>query len=55
MTFENIVKKVENAYNQYYHHLTLHHTILTFNDPQERRLLKTFGEKKKMLVTSFFS
>ena len=30
-------------------------TILTFNDPQERRLLKTLWDKEKMLVTSIFS
>ena len=35
--------------------LTLYHTIPTFNDPQERSLLKTLWEKEKMLVTSIFS
>ena len=35
--------------------LTLYHTILTFNDPQERILLKTMWKKEKMLVTSIFS
>ena len=35
--------------------LTLYHTIPTFNDPQERYLLKTWWEKEKMLVTSIFS
>ena len=35
--------------------LSLYHTILTFNDPQGRRLLKTFLEKEEMLVTSIFS
>ena len=35
--------------------LTLHHTILTFKDPEGRSLLKTLWEKEKMLVTSIFS
>ena len=30
--------------------LTLYHAIPTFNNPQRRSLLKTFGEKEKMLV-----
>ena len=35
--------------------LTLNHTIPSFNDLWRRRLLKTFWEKEKMLVTSIFS
>ena len=35
--------------------LTLYHTFLTFNGPEEGRFLKTFLEKEKMLVTSIFS
>ena len=35
--------------------LTLNHTILTFYQPWERCLLKTWWEKEKMLVTSMFS
>ena len=34
--------------------LTLYHTILTFDDP-ENELLKKLWEKEKMLVTSIFS
>ena len=35
--------------------LTLYHTILTFNNPQGKRLWKMLLEKEKMLETSFFS
>ena len=35
--------------------LSRYHTIPTFNDPQERGLLKTLLKKEKMLVTSIFS
>ena len=35
--------------------LSRYRTIPTFNDPQERRLLKTLLKKEKMLVTSIFS
>ena len=35
--------------------LSRYHTILTFNDPQERGLLKTLLKKEKMLITSIFS
>ena len=35
--------------------LTLYHTVPTFNDPIGRKLMKTFWEKEKMLVTSIFS
>ena len=33
--------------------LNLYHTIPTFNDPEEKSLLKTLWEKKKMLVSAF--
>ena len=35
--------------------LTLYHTVLTFNDPWKRSLLKTLWEMEKMLVISIFS
>ena len=35
--------------------LTLYYIILTFNDPEEKSLLKMFREKEKMLVTSILS
>ena len=35
--------------------LTLSHTILTFNEIENRSLLKTLWAKEKMLVTSIFS
>ena len=67
-TMENTVRKGENAGYQHFllyiqcfpepsslGSFTLYHTILTFNDPQQRGLLKTLWEKEKMLVTSIFS
>ena len=35
--------------------LILHHTILTFNNLENRRLLETMWEKEIMLGTSIFS
>ena len=37
------------------HTLTLYHTIPTFNNPEKRKLLNTFWEKEKMLVTFILS
>ena len=34
--------------------ITLHHTILSFNDPKLKSLLKTLWKEEKMLVTSIF-
>ena len=36
-------------------HLTLYHTIPTFNDPGVKAFCKYYGKRRKMLVTSSFS